>query len=66
VFHADVAKVNQGCCIYCNGCTSMLQAFGPNMSSVFQTYVASVFIMMLYMFYTYIVSVYLDVAYVLQ
>jgi hypothetical protein len=42
----------------------MLQAYVSNVSSVFQTYVASVFIWMLHMFYTYVARFYLDVAYV--
>jgi len=36
--------------ICCNGCAHMLQAFIPNVSSVLFTYVASVFVWMLYMF----------------
>jgi len=44
----------------------MLQASVPNVLSVFQTNVASVFIYMLYMFHTYVVSVLSNVAYVLQ
>ena len=35
----------------------MLQASVPNVSSVFQTYVASVFIWMLHIFHTYVLSV---------
>jgi hypothetical protein len=35
----------------------MLQASIPNVSSIFQTYVVSVFIWILYMFHTYIASV---------
>jgi hypothetical protein len=38
----DVAKVDSGCCIWCNGCTCMLQ---------------SVFIWMLHMFHIYVASV---------
>ena len=62
VFHMDVAKVDQDvakvdwavayvamvvhvCCKH------------SNVSSVFQTYVASVFIFMLHMFHTYVASV---------
>jgi hypothetical protein len=40
-----------------NGCTLMLQMSIPNISSVFQTYVASVFMWVLHMFHTYVVSV---------
>jgi len=50
----------------CNGCARMLQKSVSNVSSVFQTYVTSVYIWMLHMFYTYVASVYLDVAYVFQ
>jgi hypothetical protein len=42
MFHMDVASVLRGCyksrltcCICCNGCTCMLQAFVPNISAVF-------------------------------
>jgi hypothetical protein len=42
MFHLDVAIVScgcyknrSGCCICCNGCTRMLQAFVPNISVVF-------------------------------
>jgi sensor histidine kinase YesM len=35
----------------------MMQASVPNVSSVFYTYVASVFILMLHMFHTYVISV---------
>jgi hypothetical protein len=35
----------------------MLQASVPNVSSVFQMYIVSVFIWMLYMFHTYVVSI---------
>ena len=35
----------------------MLEAFVPNILSVFQTYVASVFIWILHMFHTYVASV---------
>jgi hypothetical protein len=57
-----VARVSYGCCkrdvayvamVY----TRMLQTCVPNVSYVFETYVASVFIWMLLMFHTYIVSV---------
>jgi hypothetical protein len=37
-------KIKSGYCICCNGCTQMLQASVSNVSSVFQTYDASVFI----------------------
>jgi hypothetical protein len=57
VFNTDVAKVDRGCCICCNGCTHMLQASVLNVSSIFHMYVASVFIWMLYMFHTYGASV---------
>jgi hypothetical protein len=42
----------------------MLQVSVPNVSSVFQTYVASMFIWMLHLFHTYVGNVYLNVAYV--
>jgi hypothetical protein len=42
----------------------MLQTSVPNVSSVFQTYVTSVFIWMLHVFHTYVASVYLGVVYV--
>jgi hypothetical protein len=57
VFHVDVYKSRSGCCIGCNGSTRMLQAFIPNVSSVFLDYVASVFILMLQMFHTYVASI---------
>jgi hypothetical protein len=37
-------KNRSGCCICCNDCTRMLQKSISNVSSIFQTYVASVFI----------------------
>jgi hypothetical protein len=43
----------------CNGYTRMLQAFVSNISSIFLTYVASIFIWMLQMFHTYVVSVFI-------
>jgi hypothetical protein len=64
MFSRYVASVSYGCCksrsrcyICCNGYTRMLQASVSNVSSVFQTYVACVFIWMLQVFY-------LDVVYV--
>jgi hypothetical protein len=57
VFHTDVAKGGSGCYICCNGCTRMFQASVPNVSFVFHTHVASVFIWMLHMFHTYVTSV---------
>jgi hypothetical protein len=50
-------KSRSGCCICCNGYTRMLQAYVSNVSSVFQTYVANVFIWMLHMFHTYVASI---------
>jgi hypothetical protein len=57
VFHKYVASVldgycksKSGCCICCNGCTHMLQASVPNVSSVFSDICC--------------MCVYLDVAYV--
>ena len=50
VFHMDVAKVDQRCCICCNSCTRMLQTSIPNVSSVFSDVCYK--------------CVYLDVAYV--
>jgi hypothetical protein len=44
LFHTDVAKVDRDVYICCNGCTRMLQAPVLNVSSVFPTYVANVFI----------------------
>jgi hypothetical protein len=43
VFHRDVAKVDRDVTFVAMVCTRMLQVFVPNVSSVFQTYVASVF-----------------------
>jgi len=57
VVHADVAKVDWDDAFIAMGSTRMLQASVPNVSSVFQTYIASVFIWMLHMFHTYVVSV---------
>ena len=54
MFHTDVAKVDQDVAMVC---TRMLQASVPNVSSVFHTYVASVFVWMLRMFHTYVASV---------
>jgi hypothetical protein len=42
----------------------MLEASVPNVSSIFQMYVASVFIVMLHMFHTMLQVFYFDVAYV--
>jgi hypothetical protein len=56
MFYMDVAKNISGCSICCNGCMCMLEASVPNVSSVFYTYVASVFFI-LNMFHTYIVCV---------
>ena len=53
VFHIDVVKVDWDVVMVC---TRMLQASVPNVSSIFQTYVASVFIWMLHMFHTYVAS----------
>jgi hypothetical protein len=59
VFDMDIAKVDWDvayiCC--CNGYTHMLQESVPNVSSVFQTYIASVFIWMLHMFHTDVANV---------
>jgi hypothetical protein len=44
VFHTDVAKVDQGVTFVAMVCTHMLQVSASNVSSVFQTYVTSVFI----------------------
>ena len=52
-------KSRSECCIRCNGYTHMLQAFVPDVSSVFQTYVASVFIYMFHIFHTYVASVFI-------
>jgi hypothetical protein len=41
VFHTDIAKVDWD---VANGCTHTLQVSTPNVSSVFQMYVASMFI----------------------
>jgi hypothetical protein len=40
----DVAKVNQDVAFVAMVCTHMLQQSVPNVSSVFRTYIASVFI----------------------
>jgi hypothetical protein len=58
VFHADVAKVNRDVAYVANY-THMLQVFVPNVLSVFQTYVTSMFIWILHMFYTYVASVFI-------
>jgi hypothetical protein len=57
VFHTDVAKVDWGVAFVAMVYTHMLQASVSNVSSVFQTYVASVFIWMLHMFHIYVASV---------
>jgi hypothetical protein len=57
VFHMDVAKVDRDVAYVVSICRGMLQAFCSNVSSVFSTYVASVFIWMLHMFHTYVASV---------
>ena len=44
MFNTDVAKVDQDVAFVAMVCTPMLQAFVPNVSSIFHTYVASVFI----------------------
>jgi hypothetical protein len=54
LFQMYVSSVLYG---YYNGCTRMLQASVSNISSIFQTFVASVFIWTLHMFYTYVASV---------
>ena len=54
MFYTDVAKVDSDVIYVAMVCTSILQASIPNVYSVFQTYVASVFIWMLHMFHTYI------------
>jgi hypothetical protein len=51
-------KSRSGCCICCNGCARMLQGFIPNVSSIFQTYVARVFIWRLHMFHTYVAYIF--------
>jgi hypothetical protein len=56
VFHTNVAEVDRGCCICCNGCTCMLQVSALNDSSVFSDVCCNVFIKMLHMFHIYIVS----------
>jgi hypothetical protein len=53
----ECCKSRLGCCICCNGCTCMFQTSIPNVSSIFQTFVASVFISMLHMFHTYVANV---------
>jgi hypothetical protein len=50
-------KSRSGCCICCNSCTRMLQTLFPNVSYVFRTYVASVFIWILHIFHIYVASV---------
>jgi hypothetical protein len=44
MFHTDVAKVDRGVAFVAMVYTQMLQASVSNVSSVFQTYVVSVFI----------------------
>jgi hypothetical protein len=57
VFHTDVLKVDRDVAFVTMVCIRMLQASVPNVSSIFLTYVASVFILMLHMFHAYVVSV---------
>jgi hypothetical protein len=57
VFYTDVTKVNQDVAYVATVCARMLKNIYPNVSSVFQTYVATVFIWMLRMFNTYVPSV---------
>ena len=56
-FFRDGVKVDRDVAFVAMVCTRMLQASVFNVSSIFQTYVASVFIWMLHMFHTYVVSV---------
>jgi hypothetical protein len=58
MFHLDVASVLCGCCkrrsrccIFCNGCARILQAFIPNISVVFLDVRCKCFTHMLYVFY---------------
>ena len=53
VFHTDVEKVDRDVAMVVHVCCKLV----TNVSPVFQTYVASVFIWMLHMFHTYVVSV---------
>ena len=57
VFRIDGAKVDRDVAFVAMVCTCMLKASVTNASSIFQTYVASVFIWMLHMFHTYDASV---------
>ena len=58
VFHTVViVELDRGVAFVSMVCTCMLQASVSNVSYVFQTYVASVFIWMLHMFHTYVASV---------
>jgi hypothetical protein len=57
VLYMDIAKVDCDVVFVAMVYTRMLQASVTNVSSVFRTYVASVFIYMLHMFHTYVVSV---------
>jgi hypothetical protein len=56
-FNTDVAKVDRDVVFVAMVCTRMLQVSFPNVSSVFQIYVVSMFIWMLYMFCIYVASV---------
>jgi hypothetical protein len=57
VFYMNVTKVDRDVVFVGMVYTCMLQAFIPDVSSVFQTYVSSVFIWMLHMFHIYVASV---------
>jgi hypothetical protein len=57
VFRTDVSKVDQDVAYVAMVCTCMLQASVPNVSSVFEMHVVSVFIWMLHIFHTYVTSV---------
>jgi hypothetical protein len=50
-------KSRSGCCYVAMVCTRTLRASVPNVSFVFQTYVASAFIWMLHMFHIYVVNI---------
>jgi hypothetical protein len=60
VFYTDVAKVDRDVAYFINGCTCTLQAFIPNVSSVFFRHMLQVCLSgsMLHMFHTYVVSVF--------
>jgi hypothetical protein len=60
-------KSRSGCCICCNGCTRMLQAFVPNVSVVFpDVYCKCVYLNVARVSHIYCMCFYLDVAYILQ